>query len=417
MLHNRLVRRQELLPIGSQVYFELKELVDGFESFLKRQRHLEHLEVPANGINRIKEQALADDLVILCIEPCEGTPFASTKASVLVQFCQHFPYRVITSFREPFVFRSASRLHGKLDLEICFAKSGIMNAIVGEFLCVLIPEGVRLLQLWPKEMARDFDEIVLRWLIHLNSQSVPPHRLVFLENLEDFFTLQNIKDGHSLISHPQDAPRLFPVGLHAREVPAAELLRIENAITVQIQIFHGCFELVLLKWLSERRRKLPKFLQINRAIAIFVKLFESLQDHVCELLVLVVSQSFEGGAEPIEATARIVDVREFKWLLLPEPFAAYLLQELVCAHQLFRVLPPPANRVVDYWSLGVVIIVVLLLLEVGVGDIADEDQEYDVERVFASAGLEFLVRSRRHHDSLGFTFFLESQISNDFIPW
>jgi len=98
------------------------------------------------------------------------------------------------------------------------------------------------------------------------------HRLIILQNFLDIILGQHIKDGGGLVTDLDHTSGGTVIGLHTGEVPSGELLLINDTITIEIEVFEGSLELVLIQWLSKHLRKSLELLCINGSVTILVEL-------------------------------------------------------------------------------------------------------------------------------------------------
>jgi len=133
-------------------------------------------------------------------------------------------------------------------------------------------------------MTDNFNEVIWWGLIELHFDLVLCQGFVFLDHLLDLIFGQNIHNGAGLVAHLQHASRVAIVSLHASEVPAGELIHIDDTVPVQVKVCHCCCKLLFTKRLAEFFRKFSKLVQINGTVSIFIELIVTRLDNLFEYL-------------------------------------------------------------------------------------------------------------------------------------
>ena len=76
------------------------------------------------------------------------------------------------------------------------------------------------------------------------------HFQLLVQNRTLGTALQSRKDGFGLVSDFEEGSLAVAVGLHAGEVPPRELVEVDHAIAVQIEILKSSIGLLFIDWLA-----------------------------------------------------------------------------------------------------------------------------------------------------------------------
>ena len=98
--------------------------------------------------------------------------------------------------------------------------------------------------------------------------------LIVFDDFADLFGLESLKDRGRLHANLQHRFFATIVCLHACKVPSAELIEIDGAIMIQIQVFEGGREIILGERVSKANAERCELLPINAAISIDIELIE-----------------------------------------------------------------------------------------------------------------------------------------------
>lgn len=118
------------------------------------------------------------------------------------------------------------------------------------------------------------------WLVEGQVDALLDSGLIGVDQGHQLWVGQSLGKTTEAISELEHRSLLARVGLHAREIPSLELIVVDDAVTVQIQVLEGGIKLILLKLMAKVGTQLGELLLVDGSAFISIVLGKHLLESV-----------------------------------------------------------------------------------------------------------------------------------------
>ena len=247
LVGHHLSRRSAQIDLKAEV---LRQILHSLFNLIRNSKGTNFLELSASE-NTISSE---HDIPVLIAQFISGLLVSSVG-----YFWEHDVIELFPSW-----FNSGPSCFTALDTNISEAKSIVIfvsNFLVGdEVLGLLLPLIIVLSEQIKPDTGRGR---WILWLIESQVDALLDGLLILVHKLHQFWISQGTRKSAKAISELKHGSLLARVGFHTGEVPSLELVVVDDAVTVQVQILEGSLLLLLVKLVAEVSAKFGELVLVD----------------------------------------------------------------------------------------------------------------------------------------------------------